>query len=202
MEEFLPENCELTITHPDTFSLHSSSVSSAQVLPNDNFLICSGRWGWIFEIDAKENTVVWEYLIPLRAGQPVEQGEELDIVDNLTFRYTRYPVDFQGFEGKSLIPDGYLEENPNIGFCDSILSGVVNPKLKTFEIYPNPTTSVVFLEFEDFVSTMVALHDQLGRQIYTVRINGISLELDMRDLPKGLYYITISGYGAKKILLH
>jgi arylsulfotransferase ASST/type IX secretion system substrate protein len=200
-DEFLPEDFERTITHPDTFSLHSSTVSSAQVLPNDNFLVCSGRWGWVFEIDAAANNVVWEYRVPLRAGQPISQGDELNIVDNITFRYTRYPLDFSGFEGKSLDPDGYLEENPNVDFCDSLLSDIVLPQLMNFEIYPNPATQKVILEFGDFLSSPVSIYDDTGRLVSTTQINGNRLEIDLFNLPRGLYFIAISGYAAKKILV-
>ena len=68
-----PINYDLTIQHPTRTKLFSSGLSSAQVLPNGNFLICSGRQGYSFEI-TPSNQIVWEYITPLRAGTPVDQG--------------------------------------------------------------------------------------------------------------------------------
>jgi len=52
-----PEEFDLTITHPTPTELHSTGLSSVQILPNNNVLICSGRWGYTFEITPDNNSL-------------------------------------------------------------------------------------------------------------------------------------------------
>ncbi|RMF32541.1 MAG: hypothetical protein D6765_00165, partial [Bacteroidetes bacterium] len=88
-----PTDFDLTLTHPDTFALHSTGLSGVQFLPNGNVLITSGRWGYTFEL-SPDGEVVWEYKTPLRGGAPVAQGDTLELNQNLTFRVRRYPTDY------------------------------------------------------------------------------------------------------------
>ncbi|MBK7555847.1 MAG: hypothetical protein IPI55_14935 [Flavobacteriales bacterium] len=51
----------------------SGGLGNAQVQPNGNVLICSGRQGWLFEVDPLGN-MVWQYESPVVNGNPVAQG--------------------------------------------------------------------------------------------------------------------------------
>lgn len=85
-----PTTFDLTLIHPDTARMHSAIVSSVQLLPNGNFLICAGQYGYSFEMTPQQE-IVWEYVTPLAGGEPVSQGDTLLINQNLTFRIERYP---------------------------------------------------------------------------------------------------------------
>lgn len=99
--QFGPAAFDLTVTHPEPTALYSTGLSSVQFLPNNNILICSGRFGYHVEL-TPDNQVVWEYKTPLQAGMPVSQGTELDLNANLTFRIDRYPTDYEAFENRTL----------------------------------------------------------------------------------------------------
>ncbi len=82
--------------HPEPAKLFSGGLSSVQLLPNDNILILSGSSGYAFELTPK-NEIVWEYIVPLKNGNQVNQGSTISINDNTTFRMYRYPNDFEAF---------------------------------------------------------------------------------------------------------
>lgn len=138
---FLPEGPEKTIQHPeDSPKDASDGLSSIQLLDNGNWLIFFGRWGYGVEL-TPDNEIVWEYVVPLKAGQAVTQGTQLASNNNLTFRMTRLPLDYPAFQDKELNDGTPLEINPNNLFC--LNTDVDQPQLpayKGFEIYPNPSS--------------------------------------------------------------
>ena len=113
-----PEDFQWTYTQP---GLASSGLSSFQRLGNGSNLICSGRTGEIFEITS-DDELAWEYRTPLLQGAPVEQGTELQLNNNLTFRAERYPAQFPAFTGQDLSSGEAVEINPTpLEVCQGVL---------------------------------------------------------------------------------
>lgn len=103
-----PEDFEWTYTQP---GLSSTGLSSFQRLGNGGNLICNGRTGEIFEITA-DGSLAWQYRTPLLQGAPVDQGTELQLNQNMTFRADRYPIAFPAFAGQDLSTGEVIETNP------------------------------------------------------------------------------------------
>lgn len=103
-----PEDFQWTYTQP---GLSSTGLSSFQRLGNGGNLICNGRTGELFEI-TEDGELAWEYRTPLIQGAPVEQGTELQMNNNLTFRADRYPLNFPAFAGQDLSSGEVIEINP------------------------------------------------------------------------------------------
>ncbi len=124
---FLPKDFDWSYSHPDKSKMYSDGLSSVEPLPNGNTLILSGAHGYAFEINPAEQ-IIWEYVLPLRQGIPVAQGETLSNRENLMFRFERYPADDPAFAGRDLSPKGYIELNPDTSFCTltSSVAGVGN----------------------------------------------------------------------------
>lgn len=138
---FAPDTALQTVRHPDEQSSRDQSdgLSSIQLLDNGNWFILYGRWGYAVEFTS-EGEIVWEYVIPLKAGLPVEQGTVLSSNNNLAFRMTRYSSDYAAFEGKNLGAGLPLENNPNNIFCNpTSVSDKKIARQQSFEVYPNPT---------------------------------------------------------------
>jgi len=187
-----PESFAETKFHPEggerTFS---SGLSSMQVLPNGNWLICSGRWGYSYEL-TPDDELVWEYITPLKGGAPVEQGDTLSLNNNLTFRMNRYAPDFPGFAGKDLSPKGYIEENPNTGFCGLLVSSdKVTPEESGINIYPNPFAEQLIIEKEEESAVDVRLFNLSGKQLKFFLLRGGREVLDLSDLPEGIYFLRL-----------
>ena len=200
-ERWGPDTYDLTLTHPTPTAVYSTGLSSIQVLDNGNFLICSGRQGYSFEL-TPDNQIVWEYVTPLKAGQPVSQGETLALSDNMTFRIQRYPVDFAGFTGKDLSPKGWIELNPDTTFCDEILP--VSNQLGGFQIsmFPNPARDMVTIKWNGGIWVDVDVIDLMGRSVVEpMRLTGGRKYLDTSQLNNGLYFVRINGKESGKLMI-
>ncbi len=69
--------------------------------------------------------------------------------------------------------------------------GKKKPKLKITKVYPNPTSSKITIEFENNESEegTLTIIDEQGNQVKEESIGPIS-ELDLKDLPNGLYMLS------------
>lgn len=65
--EFNPKTLELcweySVPRHHHYRFYSPYISSAQLLPNGNTLICEGNQGRIFEV-TRDLETVWEYIVP------------------------------------------------------------------------------------------------------------------------------------------
>lgn len=115
-----PLEIDRDIKHPtDSTIIYSTIMSSGQMLDNGNVLICSAVPGTFVEI-TPQNTVAWEYVIPLEFGNSVSQGSEISSTANLIFKAEKYPPTFAGFINKDLSAKGYIEIDPDTTFCSMI----------------------------------------------------------------------------------
>jgi len=187
-----------TITHPDTFAVYSTGLSSVQLLPNGNILVCSGRQGYQFEL-TPQNEIVWEYITPLLAGNPVEQGTELELNNNLTFRAFKYPVDYVAFDGKDLSPKGFIELNPDETYCDRLVD-TKEPEQVFSMIYPNPASSMVQLTWDSGKLINIQIADALGRVHISKKGNGGMTFIDVEHLVPGIYYVVVDGLSSEKLI--
>ena len=202
-EVFLPEEFDQIITHPDTAALFSSGLSSFQTLPNGNSLITAGRFGYSFEL-TPDNSIVWEYRTPFRGQAPATQGDNLGLNDNLTFRLTRYPIDFPAFVDKDLSPKGWIELEPDSTFCALLTSIEVVMDDSKFKAFPNPTSSMLTIEWDGMKYADIAIFDLTGQIRTRFTSNGGRKYLDVSNWESGLYFISLSvgeGIYTRKILI-
>ena len=196
-----PAAFDLTLTHPTPTAVYSTGLSSVQFLPNGNVLILSGRQGYAFEM-TPDNEIVWEYITPLKNGQPVSQGDTLAPNDNLTFRMDRYPADFSAFDGRDLSPKGWIELNPDSNFCDELLPAFENMKQHYLTLSPNPANGMVTLKWEGGVWVNIEIYDLLGRPVMEpVRVTGGRKFLDVSGWQTGVYFIRINQRETVKLLI-
>lgn len=196
---FLPEAPETTITHPVPQELFSTGLSSAQLLPNGNVLACSGRFGYLVEL-SPSNEVVWEYVTPIVGGIPAEQGTELGVNDNLTFRAFKYPSDFVAFEGRDLSPKGFIESNPNEAFCDQITS-THNFDVYGLNIFPNPAEDRIQITWDNGGLIDIEIYDLLGNRLIQTRGNGGMHYVDVSELSSNIYFIRIDKQATGKLII-
>lgn len=196
-----PTQFETTRHHPASpQNLYSTGLSSVQILPNGNFLICDGRHGYTFEL-TPDDEIVWEYRTPLVGGAPATQGDTLSINNNLTFRFNRIPTDFTPFEGKDLSSQGWLELEPDSTFCDKILPTTNRMKRYNLEIYPNPADNSLTLEWEGGIWSDVVIFDVVGRKIESFTATGGRKFLDVSDWGEGIYFVQIGGTEVRKVII-
>ena len=196
-----PADFDVTLTHPTPTNAYSTGLSSMQVLDNGNYLICSGRQGYAFELTPNQE-IVWEYITPLIMGQPASQGDTLQLNNNLTFRMDRYPIDYEAFENRDLSPKGWIESNPDTNFCDTILPVFTPRGNYEMAIYPNPANDKVTIEWKGGIWVEVDVVDLMGRQVISpMRLTGGRKYLDTSQLNNGLYFVRINGNESSKLLI-
>ncbi len=180
-----PAVADETIRHPETQKLFSDILSNAQYLPNGNFLVLSGRTGYIFEVTTDQK-VVWEYRVPLKNGNRVTQGSSLLVNDNTNFRINRYPTGYSGFVNKDLSPKGYLELNPDVQNCIRLTQTREEASDLT-KIYPSPANqSVTILWYKNEKATIVSSSGSVSKSL---QLSAGENSVFTGDLMNGLYYV-------------
>lgn len=195
-----PNSFDLTIQHPEPTMMYSTGLSSIQVLPNGNFLICVGRFGYSFEI-TPDNEIVWEYKTPLNGGARASQGDVLSENNNLTFRMDRYPAEYAAFEGRDLSSQGWIELNPDSTFCEQILPAGEQFSSYGLKAYPNPAASQLVLEWEGGVWASFEVFDLWGRQLERFRATGGRKYMDISDWREGVYFVRVNGMDVRKVVV-
>lgn len=175
-----------TVQHPIPSAIHSTGLSSGQLLPNGNILICSGRQGYLVELNM-DGEIVWEYKTPLVGGQPASQGDILQINNNLTFRAFKYPIDYSAFDGRDLSKKGFIEMNPDEEYCDELTPTNELIQMKT-KIYPNPATELLHLSWDSGEVIQIEIFDDLGRLVLSEIGNGGMHFMDVSRLGDGIYF--------------
>jgi len=200
---FLPSDFDLTLTHPTPTELWSTGLSSIQVLPNGNFLLTSGRFGYTFEL-TPNNEIVWEYKTPLVAGNPASQGDMLAINNNLTFRMNRIPTDYPAFDGQNLSPMGWLELNPDTSFCDLIISTMDLLDESNFRVFPNPAQDFIAVEWDGMMQLDLEVYNLLGVQLHSYSCHSGRKYIDTSDWSNGVYLLSFQADGnrySRKLVL-
>ena len=176
--------------------MYSTGLGAIQLLPNGNRLINEGREGRAFEI-TNSGQILWEYKNPMKNGLPVAQYDSTIAASaNQQFRFTRYPINYPAFIGKTLEPMGYIELNPDTVFCSTILTvDAINETKENLSVYPNPTGSDINIQFEKIAITAhrIEIFDLYGHLIYAVETNEMLVNLKADDWNSGIYLIRIDG---------
>ncbi len=189
-----PSNFDWTYQAPTATDFYSGFISGAQRLPNGNTLICAGVSGRFFEIDTNE-TIVWEYVNPVTDLEFMTQGTTPE--NNQVFRCTRYAPDYAAFDGKTLSPQGYLEQGStfNCTLYPLAINDIEKIQNETI-LYPNPTTGFIRLSIPDKQTTDLDVKIMnTNRQILLKEIlpkGNTVLEIDVNKLNNGIYFVLLT----------
>ena len=185
-----PEDFERTVSHPNELESRSASnsLSSTQILPNGNFLMCAGRWGYSYEI-TPDNEIAWEYITPIAMGNRASQGDTLSINNNLTFRIKRYSESFPAFANRDISAGEYVEMNPDTSFCNMVISNVFQDRLSDIKVYPNPTVEQLYIESDEMNNEMIQIVGLNGVIYQTALFTGQSELIDVSNLYPGTYIL-------------
>ncbi len=82
---------------------------------------------------------------------------------------------------------------PTIVDCSSIVSKIIDSKKDDFNISPNPTSGLLYLQNIGEKYNITLLTDMSGNILKTEKITGNNLELNINDLEQGIYFIYLKG---------
>jgi hypothetical protein len=82
------------------------------------------------------------------------------------------------------------------------LSQTGEAALVQFNLYPNPTKGLVRLTFTQPVSETLRVYDAGGRVVFTQTVaSSTEHELNLSEMPAGIYLVQVAGYSAKVVLM-
>ncbi len=185
-----PSSFYWTYTAPNPTDFYSGFISGSQRLPNQNTLICEGVNGRFFEIDSNEN-IVWEYISPLTANEPIEQEETPE--GNQVFRCTRYPRNYAAFENQAMLPQGYIESGSTMN-CELHPLFLLENLNNNISFYPNPSKGIIhfdFLELDSFET--IHITNIKGQTVLQFPVDKFKneVELDISSLENGVYFVRV-----------
>jgi PKD repeat protein len=78
----------------------------------------------------------------------------------------------------------------------------VNAAGSGVKAFPNPTDGIVYLRFEKplLKPVRVAVHDTYGNTVFIKQIQDQTGQIDLSALPKGVYYLQITGYEKQRAM--
>lgn len=100
----------------------------------------------------------------------------------------------------------YASPSPQMGygipnFSQALLNGlgITNSTLNKFELYPNPSSSVVNLAFQDgFDRAEILLYNNLGQKVYNVNLERGNNNFSIENLTSGIYFYKIISKNASQ----
>jgi hypothetical protein len=72
-------------------------------------------------------------------------------------------------------------------------SGLLETNYSNFQLNPNPTSNIVTIKSEQMKNESFIICDQLGRTVIAGKLDGISTEVNLSTLAKGIYTLKIEG---------
>ena len=88
---------------------------------------------------------------------------------------------------------------PNINCDTSTLSSSYNQVINELSLYPNPTIKSIAISSLYKIET-VAIFNLLGQSLFNQHYNSPKVEIDISNLPSGVYFVRINGIEVKKIV--
>ncbi|MXN90343.1 T9SS type A sorting domain-containing protein [Flavobacterium sp. Sd200] len=85
------------------------------------------------------------------------------------------------------------EMNPRAEFCDDVTASTPPFVLNIVKLYPNPVNSSLSIEKIDSKSLDIIISNSLGRRIYQYNFDNKTTTLDVSNLERGIYFISING---------
>jgi uncharacterized repeat protein (TIGR01451 family) len=87
------------------------------------------------------------------------------------------------------------------GFLSVLSLEELSQNGKPLLIYPNPTTNSITIKGEKNMNQSFSIFDQMGREVFKGKLNGVSADVNLSPLSSGIYVLKIDGnYKPAKIV--
>ncbi len=179
-----------------------SSIAGIKISPNGNVLISKIwpdlNWSYIQSFTYKNSELICIangsefhfdtlFNISCFTNQNIVVTKNNNYIDDnriQNFTYTNFtPTDGSPL---SIIPSLYAD------YCKTLtIEGNISDE-KLFNIFPNPATSEVKINFEKIASYNVQLCNMLGEVLEETQINSATFSFNISGYAKGIYFITVT----------
>jgi hypothetical protein len=72
-------------------------------------------------------------------------------------------------------------------------NGLLENNQTSFSVYPNPTSNNITIQGKEGMNQNFKIFDQMGREVISGKLNGISTEVNLSFLSNGMYTLKIEG---------
>ncbi len=111
---------------------------------------------------------------------------------------------FIGSGSELMCFDNYINPVPD-QFCVPIATSTKDiENVVAFELFPNPSSSIVYITFDSPTRAELRVLNLNGQEVFAQPLDSEKTQLDLSDLPKGLYVVSIlseEGVGVKKLVV-
>ena len=83
--------------------------------------------------------------------------------------------------------------------CANLAVNDHNNSKKVINVYPNPATTTLKITAPGIIQ-QVAMSNYFGQTIYTHQYNAEEIEINVEDLPTGMYFVTINNSEVRKFV--
>lgn len=170
---------------------------------------------WAFPIgttiNANDFLIVWADNDTLQSGLHANfklssSGESIllsnasaSLIDEITFGVQTTDITFGRYQNGT---GSFIIMNPTFEATNTNTVNVttINNKESVFNIYPNPTSEKVTIEFKNTETETLYVFNIVGKVIYQNTTNNNSLDIDVSDWTKGIYIIKTKNSAQKLIV--
>ncbi len=109
-------------------------------------------------------------------------------VGNLHWTIGEAIVEIIGSDNEVYLAQGFHQLYHDLLFTDleNIVEGSNN-----IQLYPNPSTGAVFLQFDEYKSRRIVVSNQLGQMLFQYNNYEKGDEIDLSTLPNGVYFLSV-----------
>ena len=190
---FLPDTIQWTYDGDQQFQFFATNICGAESMPNGNMLVCIGTNGHIIEVNEFGNPV-WEYVSPISAGNPVEQGDP--IFSNNLFRSSRFGADYPAFEGRDLTPGDLIEIDPEPADCTlfrDTTTSISRPLSESsLTLLENPVADRLKILNPESLLLNCEVLDLAGRRVAVFKGSDDFIDFDVSHLVAGVYVLVLN----------
>lgn len=116
-------------------------------------------------------------------------------------------------DGLFLVPTDFVAAGYGYGLVDycigtnfscNLLTNTETPIAQKITIFPNPTTDFIQIQLSQPLKATVQLKTVAGQILSETAFNGLTHEIMVRDMPKGVYYLHLQaeeGYLVRKVIV-
>ncbi|MFT7113979.1 MAG: hypothetical protein ACI8P7_000759 [Candidatus Azotimanducaceae bacterium] len=122
----------------------------------------------------------------------------VDVLPKYVYTYLTEAPELAGMPLVELVYDPFAEEVDRASYFKSSSVGIKEPLTAQLQVYPNPSSEIANVVFGEVVSGSLNVYDSKGSIVNTIMIEGNSAQVDVTNLPAGLYQVHF--YGKDKML--
>ena len=172
------------ITHYHEFTVEGEDLALTIVMEAEEELV----YTLTFVIENEDGEYINDAIITLN---DVEYDAGIYVFDNLSPGTYLYSVDKSGYEsadGELVIVDQDITEMVVLKAIETFAPDIREPEIA---VYPNPVSSILYVNSPDAEISSTTMLDMLGRIVYGAAVNDYRHEINVSSLKNGIYFLRI-----------